>query len=144
MKKYDVSCSRCCGTFLETNDNFDMNEVTGDMFKVKDGFDLEFTWPKCPSCGWPICGDNGRVKRLKASCEVITPVVAVSVTKNKYPNLTRTSQTRYTSKELAKIVGCSESSIRGKRKLLDEWGKKEGRGYVYTYGAIDFLKGKSK
>lgn len=140
MKKYDVSCSRCCGTYLETNDKFDANGVTGDMFEVKEEFDLEYIPLRCPSCGWRICGENGRVRRIKVVGDILPAKnVAFSVNR-RYPNFTRTVGRKYTSKDLASIVGCSESSIRAKRKLIEDWATKEGRGYLYTYEAIDFLR----
>jgi hypothetical protein len=82
MKRYDVVCASCCGTFHETTTKFDPERMaTGDMLTLKGPF-KESRWETfpeydstdypdmvCPSCGMMYCGDDGRVMRLKEAGE---------------------------------------------------------------------------
>lgn len=83
MKKYDVQCPFCNGTFHETNGRFDPNKpAKGNMFEtkqhVKDAgwstfppYDsTEYQNLVCPSCDQPYVDSMGRVVRLKEIGEI--------------------------------------------------------------------------
>ena len=87
MKKYEIQCPFCNGTFHETNGRFDINKpAKGNMFEtkqhVKDAgwstfppYDsTEYQNIVCPSCDQPYVDSMGRVIRLREIGE-IEPVV---------------------------------------------------------------------
>ncbi len=74
MKKYEIVCHGCCGTFHKTNENFNPDVIcNGSMLALKQSFkdagwgsfpeyeSTEFGDICCPSCGTPYVNDRGRL-----------------------------------------------------------------------------------
>ena len=83
MKKYDVQCPFCNGTFHETNGRFDTNKpAKGNMFETKQHVkdagwstfppyeSTEYQNLVCPSCDQPYVDSMGRVIRLREIGEI--------------------------------------------------------------------------
>lgn len=83
MKKYDVLCPHCCGTFLETNSHFrEDGPANGSMFEpkqhIKDAgwsvFPLydstEYADITCPSCGGVLVDSLGKLLRTVVIGEI--------------------------------------------------------------------------
>jgi len=90
MKKYDVICPMCCGTFHETTAQFDHDRMAhGAMFEAKQHV-KDAAWSVfppyestdaadcvCPGCGAQYCDSMGRVIRLQECGEI--EVVTITV-----------------------------------------------------------------
>lgn len=86
MKKYDVLCPHCCGTFLETNSHFrEDGPANGSMFEPKEhikdaGWSVfplydstEYADITCPSCGGVLVDSLGKVVRMVVIGEIEGP-----------------------------------------------------------------------
>ncbi len=89
MKKYDVQCSTCCGSFHATTKKFSKDgPANGSMFKLKQEYvtagwesfpeydTTEYADVVCPSCGGAYLDSSGRVIRLQEVKEEVPPDIS--------------------------------------------------------------------
>jgi hypothetical protein len=92
MKKYDISCPMCCGTFHETTEHYtnktmangsmltalqhirDAGWSTFPEYDSTDAADLV-----CPSCGAQYCDSMGKLIRMQENGEVEKTFLAVDL-----------------------------------------------------------------